>query len=386
MKRFDVAVVGLGVMGAATAWRAAQSGSKVIALDARGPLHEQGSSHGGSRIFRRAYWEGESYLPLLELAHEGWEELHDISSKQLIVRTGGVFIGPKSTGVVDGSLRTAQHGGIPHEHLSAAELALRFPQFSVDEEMCAVYEPGAYAIAADDARLAMLSEAARHGAMLRFGEAVTAIESTGNGVVLETTHGEKIVASAVIVCAGPWIAQRLLPELRPYLNPSRVPIYWFKPKLGHEKKFAPARFPVFLYEMKDGALLYGVPAGVGGENGVKIGFHNRQQLSSDPDMRAGEVASALQAEVGQCVERVLPQILSTPILAQSCFYTMSADESFLIGESCDMPAVYFASACSGHGFKFAPAIGGVMAALARGMPPPTDVSAFNVGRFGHFAI
>lgn len=383
MKQFDVVVVGLGIMGSAALWNISRSGLRVLGIESGGPLHTKGSSHGGTRIFRRAYCEGESYLPLLNLAHAGWERLQSTSDKRLLVPTGGVFIGSEATSVVSGSLRTAEEGRIPHSSWDATDLRRHLPQFRISDHMHAVYEPQAYVIAAEDAWLHMLTESVSHTAKTKilFGESVKSLESSTNGICLFLSSGVHIHADTVIVTAGPWIAKRLLPELSLYLTPNRMPIYWFEPRNGSEAKFQHDNFPFFLYECDDGSILYGIPSGASSETGVKIGFHNRQQVPGNPDSQAPPIDDALKNHISTYVAAILPDLLPEPIKVKWCFYTMSSDESFLIDESEQHAGVYYASACSGHGFKFATGIGEVLSCLAQKQSLPIDISGFHKRRF-----
>jgi sarcosine oxidase len=135
---------------------------------------------------------------------------------------------------------------------------------------------------------------------------------------------------------------------------------------------------VFVYECSDTTQLYGIPAG-SGERTVKIGFHNRQQLPWD-EGRKPVLSKELRNEIARYVRRIFPDLMPEPSAASWCIYTLSPDGSFLIGESQQLPGVYYASACSGHGFKFAPAIGRVLGALALGEPPPVPIGAFAANR------
>lgn len=376
--RSDLIIVGLGIMGAAATWQAVRQGASVIGLEKGGPTHANGSSHGATRIFRQAYWEGDKYLPLLHLADQGWRDLEAASNKRLRVPCGGIFIGPNSTGVVEGSRRTALRGDIAHEHWKAATTRIRFPQFEVAEDMEAVYEPGAYAVLAEEARLQMLNEAVRMGARLQYGNAVTNFEECSDGVKVHTQDGEIYTAHAALVCAGPW-AQTLVHELSGKLRPQRVPIFWFASRsLQARHSFEAGSFPVFLYETHAGKLLYGIPTGCSAEVGVKIGFHNHQHMASSPDEPSPDIAPYAQ-EMAEYVARIFPQLEPQPIAGKWCFYTMTPNETFLFGESPQWPKVFYASACSGHGFKFAPAIGHVLAELGQGKSPIVDIEAFSTG-------
>jgi len=384
MEQYDVVVVGLGIMGAAATWRASLLGAKVLAIEKGGPTHRGGSSHGATRIFRQAYWEGQSYLGLLSLADKGWRELQCVSETQIIVQTGGLFIGPRSTGVVAGSLGTAVHGNIEHEHLTADGVRKRFPQFRVDDDMEAVYEPGAYAVLAEEARLQMLNQAVDQGAQLSYGEEVDLIASDADRTTVITRLGRTAVAASVLLCAGARNVT-LLPELDCVFQPKRVPIYWFEPRVGCVAKFSPQAFPVFLYEAKDGALLYGVALGVSAESGVKIGFHNRQQVTYGA---TGEPAPAIEPyarEIEGYVAEIFPDLVPATANGKWCVYTLAPDDSFVIDRSLRLPGVFHANVCSGHGFKFAPAIGQVLAELGMALAPSVDLGAFAFDRFGSLA-
>lgn len=378
---YDVIVIGLGVMGAAALWRVAPKCNRSLGIDASSLTHDYGSSHGASRIFRRAYWEGNKYLQLLNHADLLWNELEQVTQKHLLFHTGGVFVGTQSSRILNGSIQTAKEGRIKHEVWNSSEARKWMPTFNMPEEMQAVYEPGAYAISAMDARLAMLDEAILNGAKTEFGDPVVKLENDGAGVRVTSKNGRIYFAGSVIITTGPWMASDLMPEISSFLEPRRVPIYWFKPKTGSEALFSQEQFPIFLYEREDGGLLYGVPSIVSSEPGVKIGFHNRQQLPSFPDWKHTRVQRCHINEIAPIIDSLFPKLDPIPTQVKNCFYTMSPDDSFLIGKSKVLNSTYFASACSGHGFKFAPAIGDALANMATGRQANLSLSAFSVDRF-----
>ncbi|AZF52868.1 sarcosine oxidase, putative [Pseudomonas sp. R4-34-07] len=378
---YDVIVIGLGIMGASALWRVASKCTRVLGIDASSPTHSYGSSHGNSRIFRRAYWEGEKYLPLLNQSDLLWKELEELMQQKLLFRTGGIFVGHQSSHVVAGSIETARKGGIEHAVWSESETRSHFPAFNVSDGSQAVFEPGAYAISACEARLGMLNEAVHQGAIIEFGNSVTGLQTSGLGMRLSTRSGQTYSAKAVIVTAGPWIGTHLLPELERYIEPRQIPVFWFKPKTGFGNLFSSDQFPIFLYEHQDGALLYGVPSILSNEPGVKIGFHNRQQTPAAPNWKNIPVHKRYLDEISQVVGDLFPKLQRSPIQAKNCFYTLSPDESFLIGESQALKSSFFASACSGHGFKFAPAIGDALACMAVGLKPYVSLAAFSADRF-----
>ena len=380
-KLYDIIVIGLGIMGAAALWRSSMKFSRTLGIEAAGPTHSGGSSQGASRIFRQAYWEGGNYLPLLRHANSLWNELEETSQMQLLFRTGGIFIGHQDSRLVAGSVKTAREGNIEHEIWTGSDIRNNFPAFNISHQMSGVFEPGAYAISASNARSSMLNQAVQSGSMTVFGDCVVALENHNQGVRVKTIRGQVHTAKSVIVTIGPWMARSLIPELKDLLDPRLVPIYWFKPKDASKNNFSAYQFPVFLYEHQDGALMYGVPSISRSEPGVKIGFHNRQQTRATPDLAKPPIQQHNIDEMSEAVKIIFPELEHTPTHAKNCFYTMSIDESFLIGRSHEKKSVYFASACSGHGFKFAPAIGDALANMAAGQQPVASLSKFEVKRF-----
>lgn len=378
--RYDVVVIGLGIMGSAALWRLADAGARVLGVEAFGPRHGLGSSHGATRIFRRAYWEGEKYLRLLEQADSLWSALEAESGAPLCIRSGGLFVGPRATGMVERSTRTARAGGIAHELWDHAMLAEHAPAFATSSDLHAVFEPGAYAIAAEHSRLTMLDQAVRRSAIVGYGDPVVAVEPAADGFRIPLRTGRSVRADSVVVTTGPWHAQGFIDELASHVQPRQVPIYWFAPQAGAQHLFDAGRFPVFLVELEDGGLLYGTPSIGSTEPGVKIGFHNRQQRPASLGEAPGVVSAADEQEISRRVQQVFPRLQPRPARSATCIYTMTADESFIIGTARAHPRIHYASACSGHGFKFAPAIGDALARLAQGEAPDVDIRSFSVDR------
>ncbi|GGS37864.1 N-methyltryptophan oxidase [Streptomyces nojiriensis] len=375
---YDAVVVGLGISGSAAAAALAARGASVLAVDAHGPTHRYGSSHGESRIFRRAYWEGTSYLPLLDRADRMWNELESAHGDVLTVRTGGLFMGDTTEGLVELSRSTARAGGIAHEIWDAAEANARFDWLSLGPDISVLHEPGAYTLLADRARLALIDAAVRAGAAVRFGERALAVPSTAEGATVRLASGETVSCGAVVLAAGPWSNDYLADELPGILRPHRVPVYWFRTRSSRGNEGMPA----FVYESASGGVVYCCPEWGRGGREVKIGFHNRQQAPGDPsDPTPRPVGSTQQAEIAEAVSRFLTGIDPEPVRSAMCFYTMTPDGSFVIDRVRSAPRLVYSASCSGHGFKFAPAIGECLAQLALGEKPDIDLTAFARARF-----
>ena len=375
----DVVVIGLGIMGAATVAHLARRGVRVLGVESGGRTHTAGSSHGSTRIFRRAYWEGGTYLPLLERAHVGWSELDADGSAdgRVILARGGLFVGAATSRLVSGSRRTAVAHGIPHDVLAAADVRRRFPAFHPRDDEVALVEPDAMTLAAQTARTAYLTRAARAGARLAYGRRVRSLTSSTSGVTV-AGDGWEVSCARVVVAAGGW-AQSLLPhDLAGLVRPMRIPVFELQVDPGRAAEHQPGVFPVFLVESPDGALVYGLPPWRPGA-GVRVGFHNRQLSPADMDAPRAAVTGTELREVGERVRRLLPGVRAQGS-GTACVYTMTPDESFLLGMSRELPGVAYVSACSGHGFKFAPAIGEAMSELVLDGRTSVDISPFDASR------
>ena len=137
---FDVIVLGLGGMGSAIAAHLAARGQRVLGLEQFTAPHEQGSSHGRSRVIRQAYFEDPAYVPLLLRAYELWRDLERASGRSLLTITGGLMLGAMDSAVVAGSYRSAKQHGLPHELLDAHEIRRRFPLFHPEADTVALFE------------------------------------------------------------------------------------------------------------------------------------------------------------------------------------------------------------------------------------------------------
>lgn len=376
---YDVVVIGLGIMGASTVSHLAERGVRVLGVEAGGPSHTEGSSHGQTRIFRRAYWEGGTYLPLLERAHAGWRELDADGSADgpVVLSHGGLFVGAASSRLVSGARQTAVAHGIHHEFLEAGDVRREFPAFHVQDDEVAIYEPEAMMLAAQTARTAFLARASRAGAHLAYGRRVVSLTS-GESSVTVSGDGWEVSCATVVVAAGGWTGDLLPDELSSLLRPMRIPVFEFGIDPRRTIEHHAGKFPVFLFEADDGALLYGLPAWRTG-GGMKVGYHNRQLSPTNMDQPRGPATEAERLEVWDRIRRLLPG-LRPEGSGVACVYTMSPDESFLIGMSRHMPGVAYVSACSGHGFKFAPAIGEALSELVLDGRTKVDISAFDATR------
>jgi sarcosine oxidase len=375
-ERFDAIVIGLGGHGSAAAYHLARRGQRVLGLEQFTPLHERGSSHGLTRIIRLAYHEHPSYVPLLRRAYELWHDLGALAGEELLITTGALEGGPGDGATFRGSLEAARLHDLPHEVLEAADLERRYGFAHLDPATRAVLQPDGGFLLAEETMRAHHDAAAGHGAELRFGEAVAGWDPIGSdGVRVRTARGT-YEADRLVVCAGAWIRQ-LVATLRAIALPERQVLGWFTPI--RPEGFGADRFPVFLIDVEGGKHYYGFPTH--GGHGLKLGWYHHfgEPIdAADPDRstRADDEA-ALRA----FIERYLPDAAGPTEMLKACIFTNTPDEHFVIDRLPDAPQVSIASACSGHGYKFASVVGEILADLAIDGATRHDIGLFRLDRF-----
>ncbi len=374
MDAFDVAVVGLGATGAAAARELARRGGRVLGLDRARPPHDLGSSHGQSRIIREAYFEHPLYVPLVRRAYRGWAALEQESGRRLLRQTGGVMIGPGDWTLIPGALASARDHGLAHEEIEAPEARRRFPALRVPDGSVAVWEPRA-GILDPEASVAALLEGARgSGAVLRLAEPVRSWRADANGVAVETSAA-RYRAERLLLAAGPWLRELVRDPHLP-LTVERQVVFWFQPRRSPDL-FSPERLPVFLWEFAPGRLFYGLPD-LG--RGVKVACHHQGE-DVDPETVSRQVEAEEVETIRTLLRRHVPDA-DGPLEATSvCLYTNTRDGHFLLDHHPRFPRVVLASPCSGHGFKFAPVLGEILADLVLDKRPEFDLSPFRLGRF-----
>ncbi|QIS12828.1 N-methyl-L-tryptophan oxidase [Nocardia arthritidis] len=355
---YDVIVIGLGGMGSAAAYHLAARGQRVLGLEKFTPAHDRGSSHGGSRIIRQSYFEDPAYVPLLLRAYELWEQLAADSGNEVFRITGGLYLGPPECLTVAGSLRAAREWSLPHDVLDAAEIRRRFPNFTPDRDDIGLYEAkGGFARPELTVR-AHIDLALRAGATLAFGEEVLGWSEDAHGVRV-TTARTTYRAHQLVVCPGAW-APKLLAEFGIPITIERQVLYWLDP-VGGTRAFEDQ--PIYINEDAAGRQIYGFPAIDGPDGGVKTAFF-RKGIECTPDTIDRVVHPREIAEMRERVGKILPALDGPAVHTATCMYSNTPDQHFVIARHPDAARVTVACGFSGHGFKFVPVVGEVLADLA----------------------
>jgi len=373
MTRYDVAVVGLGAMGSAALHHLAKRGVNAIAFDRHAPPHTLGSTHGHTRIIREAYYEHPLYVPLVQRAYALWEELERETQQQLWIRTGGLMVGPEQGELFRGARASAETHKLAHEILNARQIEARFPAYRAQRDWVGLLEHRAGMLFPERCVAAHLSRTG--SASVRTGETVQSLELSSTSVSVMTSAGE-YEAERVVVAAGPWLPE-LLPflELRLPLEIERQMSHWFEPA-STDPKYAATQTPVGLWEMR-GADVFATLPDEG--HGVKCGVHHDGRPTSpgsvDRTVSAGENEAARTL-----LEQVMPGAGGKLKEARVCLYTNTPDHHFIIDWAANGKAL-IVSPCSGHGFKFASAIGEVVSQLVVDGKSWLNLAPFSLSRF-----
>lgn len=360
-RSFDAAVIGLGAMGSAVALSLARRKASVIGFDRFKPPHSFGSHGGSTRVFRMAYPELPDYVPLAQHAGKFWGRLEEETSTRLLTRCGLLTMGADDSAPICGIRYCAQHYELPVEELTAGEIRKRYPAFHPSDDYVGCLETSAGWLDVDKSIEQMHRLARDFGAELMTDSEVTGWQNDGRTAVIRSRAGA-FSARNLIITGGAWAA-KILRDLDLPLKVVRKTFAWFDPLIPDQ--FAEGGIPIFGFPPK---MFYGFP-NIGGQ-GVKVAEHLGGDEAVDPDM-APAAGDRDKPPLVETAARFLPGLAGPPpgdesriLRVSNCLYTMTPDENFILDRHPDHDNVYFAAGFSGHGFKFAPLIGEIMADLA----------------------
>jgi sarcosine oxidase len=392
---YDAIVIGLGGMGSAALYHLVKRGLRVLGIEQFEIGHDRGSSHGETRIIRRAYFEHPDYVPLVDLSYAGWATLEREAGLRLFERTGLLLAGPANGEVIGGTRRAAAEHALEIEELSHADCRRRFPAIRIGEDVI-LFEADAGFLHVEDCVQAYVDQAQRLGADTAANSMVREWSSDGQrcAVQISTAGGRAenrtIEAEQLIICGGAWSAC-LLVDLRLPLEVRRKVVLWYQVEGNAFRR--DRGFPVFGVEW-NGQFFYGFPSLDG--RTMKIANHTGGETVADPSgvdraLRPGDNAEMEKFIARHFARTTVGQEPSAPharpegvgdILRHSiCMYTMTPDQHFIVDRHPQHSNVCFAAGFSGHGFKFAPIIGSALADLATGTTPSAGMDFLRFRRF-----
>ncbi len=349
-----MAVVGQGVTGLATTLALARRGVRVAAVDALGAGHPLTSSTGVSRSIRVAYAVPE-YIRLAREAIERWTQLEHEQGRQILALTGHVDLGPET--VLTDLERAMSDEGVASSGLDANDVRAVLPELRLRPGERALHHRQGGTVLAREGMEAMARVATGLGARLISPERVVSLETSGDSVRLATTGG-RIDAGVVVVATGPWANELLTPlGLGLPLAPAVAQVTYFDiPELITRTGLAEWSVDA------NGRGVYGHPVpGVG----YKFAFDAAGSEPWSPATAEWAPDPDEQAALVSWVERRFPDVAATVLKSERHPWTMTPDSDFVIDR--DGPVVV-ACGCSGHAFKFGPALGELVADIAQGIP------------------
>lgn len=369
-------VLGLGGVGSAALYHLARRHARVIGLDRFLPGHDQGSSHGGTRIIRQAYFEHPDYVPLVLRAYEHWHELARRQNEPLFEEVGLLQIGPPHGEVITGVLASARRHGLQLDELTPAEVNRRWSGFRAAVGQVGLFERRAGYLRVERSVVAHIEQAAAAGAEVRTGCTVRAWRADGKGVIVETDR-DQLRADALVICAGPWAGQ-ILGDIGVSLVVRRKPVFWYETL--DDSYRAERGAPAFLYDLPSG-IFYGIPQI--DDAGVKVAEHTCGAVVDDPSQVDRLVNEGDVEPVRRFVADWLPRAGDIPRRANVCLYTMSPDGHFVLDRHPAHPQVVFAAGLSGHGFKFTSVLGEALAELVLDGTSRQPIGFLGLERFRH---
>lgn len=388
MTQYDVAVVGLGALGSAAAFSAALKGAKVIGFEQFDFGNVRGASHDTSRIVRTSYGTPE-YVALARAAYKDWAMLEEKSGMQMLSITGGVVFFPRdqTSDLTSGSATTSEAGefaksmtakeftksldvnGIPYELLDSGEVNKRWPQFNIPKGVVTVYTADSGVVHASRSVSAMQHQARAHGAILREHTRVDRVIPNDNGVVVETSQG-RFHAAKVILAGDAWINKLLTPlNATIPLSVMQEQVTYFKPK--DLDPFDQGKFPVWIWA--GSKYFYGFPAY--GEPSIKAGRDMANNFMN-PEQRTFVPSPELLDELTSFMGGLIPA-KGEALRTVTCQYAITPDRQFVISPL-EKHKNVIVGLGGGHAFKFAPAIGRVLAELAIDGETGEDISKFGI--------
>ncbi|HET8522834.1 MAG TPA: N-methyl-L-tryptophan oxidase [Thermomicrobiales bacterium] len=356
MNHYATIIIGGGTMGTAAAWELGKRGERALVLEQFGHVHTNGSHSGQTRVIRHPYAEGADYIPLVLRADDLWVELEQITDQVLLHRVGGLELAAPGYHHAERARASAAEHSVPFEWIDADEVQSRWPTFRIPAGWQAGFGPRSGFLAVEPGLRAMAAEARKMNVEIREYEPVLGWGASAEGVWVDTHRGRS-TADRLIITAGAW-ADKVLAELGLPFTVLRKVLWWLE--VEEPERFAPERFPVFVTDSDFGEI-YGFP--IFGQPGFKIAVHSggipttTESVNRTADDRE-------KAEVVPAAQAFFPGVTGRVVNRAVCLYTNTPDGHFIIDRHPEWPNVVIGAGFSGHGFKFAPAIGEHLVNLA----------------------
>ncbi|KAG7281403.1 hypothetical protein CRUP_029852 [Coryphaenoides rupestris] len=359
---YDCIVIGAGVQGSFTAYQLAKKHKRTLLLEQFVLPHSRGSSHGQTRIIRRAY-DQDYYTVMMDEAYRLWAELEQEAGVRLYRQTGLLVMGPENGTHYQVIKNTLERNKVPIVVLRPEEFSKHIPNVNLTPGDGAVVDTTAGVLYADRALRAVQGQFQKLGGIIKDGHKVTDIKP--GDLVTVVTSGGVYRAKNLVVTAGSWTNALLsYTGLQLPLQVLKINVYYWKEKVPGSYHVQ-GRFPCFLQaECPEGPHhIYGLPS------------------NDDPDQRDRQTDRSDADVLKRYLARCFPGLVPEPAVVETCMYTMTPDEHFVLDCHPVHNNIVIGAGFSGHGFKFGPLIGKLLCELSTGEVPSYDLSPFRIRRF-----
>jgi len=374
MEHFEVIIIGAGAMGSATAYELAKSDVKTLLLEQFKFLHSNGSSHGDSRIIRKTYAQ-KHFSDMMNRSYELWEIAQNDSQMSVMKSSGGLDFGKIGNENLEKTIEICRISNVEFEELNAVQLRTKYPMLKIPDDFKGIYQKDAGILNATESVAMFQILAKKYGATLIDNMKVISINEANNQVQI-LTKGREFTADKVIITAGSWINKILTQfSLEVDVKIWNLSIGYYQTSKIQEY----SKFPIFICWEED-ETYYGFPINEK-PDALKIGPHFTLDVVQDIDNRNKNPDQELLGKVSSFIERRFNGIKLEPNEIDVCLYTMTDTEDFIIDFLPEKNNILIAAGFSGHGFKFTPLIGEILAKLISGEESPFDLSHFQINNF-----
>jgi len=371
MSYFDHIVIGAGINGSSAAYQLAKRGTKVLLLEKFPLPHSRGSSHGQSRIIRKAYPDP-FFSNLMKKAYQEWHLIEEELGVHLIKETGLLCFSEETDNIFMKNVITSfeKTPGSTYSVFDGKDFETKFPYLNLEDTIKGCYDPTGGVLLADKALRAVQDLAVKYGAKILDGFEVEDIKSYQNYVEVSGNGGVLYRAKSCVICPGPWASSLLsLLGVTLPLQPVKIPVYYWQCR-----SFLPH---TWIYDTQ-GRHVYGLPS-IEYPGMVKICLHDG--VSIHPDTRDSQDTSHLKTFIQDTIKRKFPGVDPMVSVEESCIYTMTPDENPVIDTVPGKENIVVGVGFSGTGFKLGPVTGSMLADMAMGLVTKQPVEILSIDRF-----